>query len=95
LHVDHVYVATAERSRPVGHAEHEVGWFTPADISTAPDVSEDSRTLATRLLALAAPQPGSSGRRKPGAAPRPDGKPTGPPKHPLRAPQAIPRNLRG
>jgi hypothetical protein len=29
LHVDHVYVATAERSRPIGHAEHEVRWFTP------------------------------------------------------------------
>jgi hypothetical protein len=42
----------------VGHAEHEVRWFTPADISTAPDVSEDSRTLAARLLSLAAPQPG-------------------------------------
>ena len=58
LHVDHVYVATPERPRPVGHAEHEVRWFSPADISTAPDVSEDSRTLATRLLALAASQPG-------------------------------------
>jgi hypothetical protein len=44
----------------VGHAEHEVRWFTPADISTAPDVSEDSRTLAARLLSLAAPQSGPS-----------------------------------
>jgi 8-oxo-dGTP pyrophosphatase MutT (NUDIX family) len=58
LHVDHVYVATVEGPRPVGHAEHDVRWFTPADIASAPDVSEDSRTLATRLLALAASQSG-------------------------------------
>jgi hypothetical protein len=65
LHVDHVYVATVEGPRPVGHAEHEVRWFTPADISTAPDVSEDSRTLAARLLALADPQPGPGFRWPP------------------------------
>jgi 8-oxo-dGTP pyrophosphatase MutT (NUDIX family) len=75
LHVDHVYVATAERSRPVGHAEHEVRWFTPADISTAPDVSEDSRTLATELLTLAAPQPGPGFQWPPGTGrgPQADG----------------------
>jgi 8-oxo-dGTP pyrophosphatase MutT (NUDIX family) len=58
LHVDHVYVAIAGSPRPVRDPEHEVRWFTPADISTASGVSEDSRTLATRLLALAAQQPG-------------------------------------
>jgi ADP-ribose pyrophosphatase YjhB (NUDIX family) len=58
LHVDHVYVATADSPLPVRHPEHEVRWFTPAEIATTPDVSEDSRVLATRLLALAAPQPG-------------------------------------
>ncbi|MGH3246496.1 MAG: hypothetical protein ACRDOI_09825, partial [Trebonia sp.] len=58
LHVDHVYVAVADSPRPVRQPEHEVRWFTAADIAAAPDVSEDSRTLATRRLALAAPQPG-------------------------------------
>ena len=48
------------------HAEHQVRWFTPADISTAPEVSEDSRTLSIRLLALAAPQPGPGFQWPPG-----------------------------
>ena len=68
MHADHVYVATTESPRPVRKPEHEVRWFTPADISSAPDISEDSRILAAGLLALAAPQP----------APRSDGCPDGP-----------------
>jgi 8-oxo-dGTP pyrophosphatase MutT (NUDIX family) len=58
LHADHVYVAVAGTSRPVMEPEHQVRWFTQADIATAPAVSEDSRILAARLLAVAAPQPG-------------------------------------
>ena len=48
LHVDHVYVAVAGSQRPVRQPEHEVRWFTLADICTAPDVLEDSRILATQ-----------------------------------------------
>jgi hypothetical protein len=58
LHADHVYVAVAGSSRPVREPEHQVRWFTQADIATDPAVSEDSRILAARLLAIAAPQPG-------------------------------------
>jgi 8-oxo-dGTP pyrophosphatase MutT (NUDIX family) len=60
LHVDHAYVAVADSPHPVGQPEHQVRWFTPADISAMPGISEDSRTLATRLLNLAAPQQGPS-----------------------------------
>jgi len=35
-----------------------VRWFAPADVASAPGISEDSRLLAVELLALAAPQPG-------------------------------------
>lgn len=58
VHVDHVFVATAASPRPVREPEHQVRWFSPADIATAPAISGDSRILATRLLALATPQPG-------------------------------------
>jgi 8-oxo-dGTP pyrophosphatase MutT (NUDIX family) len=58
VHEDHVYVATTASPRPVREPEHQVRWFTPADIASAPGISEDSRTLAAELLALAAPQPG-------------------------------------
>ena len=58
VHADHVYVAIAGSSRPVQDPEHQVQWFSQADIATAPAVSEDSRILAARLLAIAAPQPG-------------------------------------
>jgi 8-oxo-dGTP pyrophosphatase MutT (NUDIX family) len=58
LHADHAYVAVAGSSRPVREPEHQVRWFTQADIATAPAVSEDSRILAVRLLAVTAPQPG-------------------------------------
>ena len=58
VHEDHVYVATTASSRPVREPEHQVRWFTPADIASAPGISEDSRILAAELLALAAPQPG-------------------------------------
>ena len=94
LHVDHVYVATAERSRPIGHAEHEVRWFTPL---TSP-LRRTYRRIPGPWRPGCWPSPPrsrvpvSSGRRKPGAAPRPDDQPAGPPKPPLRAPQAIPRN---
>jgi hypothetical protein len=54
------YVAVADSPHPVGQPEHQVRWFTPADISAMPGISEDSRTLATRLLNLAAPQQGPS-----------------------------------
>jgi hypothetical protein len=49
----------------VRQPEHEVRWFTPADITATPEVSEDSRVLATRLLDLAAPQPGPGFRWPP------------------------------
>jgi ADP-ribose pyrophosphatase YjhB (NUDIX family) len=58
VHEDHVYVATATSHRPVREPEHHVRWFTPADIASAPGISEDSRILAAELLTLAAPQPG-------------------------------------
>ena len=58
VHEDHVYVATAASPRPAREPEHQVRWFTRADIASAPGISEDSRTLAAELLALAAPQPG-------------------------------------
>ena len=35
--------------------EHQVRWFTQADIASAPGISEDSRILAAELLALTAP----------------------------------------
>jgi hypothetical protein len=58
VHEDHVYVATTACPRPAREPEHHVRWFTPADIISAPGISEDSRILAAELLALAAPQPG-------------------------------------
>ena len=58
VHVDHVYVATAASPHPVREPEHQVRWFSPAGIATAPAISGDTRILAARLLALAAPQPG-------------------------------------
>jgi 8-oxo-dGTP pyrophosphatase MutT (NUDIX family) len=58
LHVDHVYAATAVSPRPGREPEHQVRWFSPADLAATPAVSEDSRILAGRLLTLAAPQPG-------------------------------------
>jgi hypothetical protein len=58
--VDHVYAAIAAGSHPVRDPEHEVRWFSETDIVTAPDVSEDARVLAARLLAIAAPHPGPS-----------------------------------
>lgn len=58
VHEDHVYVATTASPLPVREPEHQVRWFTPADIASALGISEDSRILAADLLALAAPQPG-------------------------------------
>jgi 8-oxo-dGTP pyrophosphatase MutT (NUDIX family) len=58
VHEDHVYVATTDSLCPVREPEHQVRWFTPDDIASAPVISEDSRILAAGLLALAAPQPG-------------------------------------
>ena len=58
VHEDHVYVATTASPHPVREPEHQVRWFTPADIASAPGISEDSRILAAELLTLAAPQPG-------------------------------------
>ena len=55
IHEDHVYVATTASPRPVRQPEHQVRWFTQADIASAPGISEDSRILAAELLALAAP----------------------------------------
>jgi hypothetical protein len=46
--------------------EHEVRWFTQADIASDPGISEDSRILASELLALAAPQPAPPFRWLPG-----------------------------
>lgn len=57
VHADHVYVATAATPSPIREPEHQVRWFTPADIASAPGISEDSRVLAAELLALAARQP--------------------------------------
>jgi hypothetical protein len=39
----------------VRQPEHQVRWFTQADIASAPRISEDSRILAAELLALTAP----------------------------------------
>jgi hypothetical protein len=58
VHAGHVYVATTASPRPARKPEHQVRWFTPADIASEPDISEDSRLLAAELLALAAQQPG-------------------------------------
>jgi 8-oxo-dGTP pyrophosphatase MutT (NUDIX family) len=58
VHEDHVYVATTASARPVREPEHQVRWFTPDGIASAPGISEDSRILAAELLALAAAQPG-------------------------------------
>jgi hypothetical protein len=65
VHVDHIYAATTDGSRPVREPEHQVRWFTAADIATAPGISEDSRLLAARLLTLAASQPGPQCRWPP------------------------------
>lgn len=65
VHEDHVYVAIAARPRPVREPEHQVRWFTAADIASAPAISGDSRILAAELLALAAPQPGPGFRWPP------------------------------
>ena len=65
VHVDHIYAATTDGSRPVREPEHQVRWFTAADIATAPGISEDSRLLAARLLILAASQPGPQFRWPP------------------------------
>jgi 8-oxo-dGTP pyrophosphatase MutT (NUDIX family) len=58
VHEDHVYVAITTNPRQIREPEHQVLWFAPADIASAPGISEDSRILAAELLALAAPQPG-------------------------------------
>jgi hypothetical protein len=50
----------------VRQPEHEVRWFTQADITSDPGISEDSRILAAELLALAAPQPAPPFRWPPG-----------------------------
>jgi len=55
IHADHVWVATTASPRPVRQPEHQVRWFTQADIASVPGISEDSRILAAELLALAAP----------------------------------------
>lgn len=65
VHADHVYVATAATPSPAREPEHQVCWFTPADIVSAPGISEDSRVLAAELLALAARQPRSQFRWPP------------------------------
>jgi 8-oxo-dGTP pyrophosphatase MutT (NUDIX family) len=57
VHADRVYVATTANPDPVREPQHQVRWFTPADIAMAPGISEDSRLLAIELLALATPQP--------------------------------------
>jgi hypothetical protein len=64
-----VYVAITGSSRPVREPEHQVRWFTQADVGTAPAISEDSRILAARLLAIAAPQPGSGFKWPPETVP--------------------------
>jgi len=56
VHADHVYVATTASTRPVRKPEHQVRWYTPADIASEPGISEDSRLLAGELLALATQQ---------------------------------------
>lgn len=56
IHVDHVFVATADSSHPARKPEHRVRWFTAADLAGAPGISEDSRLLAAELLAFAAQQ---------------------------------------
>jgi 8-oxo-dGTP pyrophosphatase MutT (NUDIX family) len=58
VHEDHVYVATTASPRPAREPEHQVRWFTPDGLASAPGISEDSRILAAELLAIAAPQPG-------------------------------------
>jgi 8-oxo-dGTP pyrophosphatase MutT (NUDIX family) len=60
VHPDHVYVATAAGVRPVGEPEHQVRWFTPADIASGPGISEDSRILAAELIALISDHPGGA-----------------------------------
>jgi hypothetical protein len=69
IHADHLYVAATASPRPVRQPEHEVRWFTPADIASDPGISEDSRILAAELLALAAPQPAPPFRWLPGQGP--------------------------
>lgn len=66
VHADHVYVATTASPRPVRAPEHQVRWFTLADVAAAPGISGDSRLLAADVLALAAPQPGPQFRWPPG-----------------------------
>ncbi len=46
LHVDHIYAATTSDPRPGGDPEHQVRWFSPAEIATTTAISEDSRILA-------------------------------------------------
>jgi hypothetical protein len=50
----------------VRQPEHEVRWFTQADIVSDPGISKDSRILAAELLALAARQPAPPFRWLPG-----------------------------
>jgi hypothetical protein len=95
VHEDHVYVATTAGPRPVRKPEHQVRWFTPDGIASAPSISEDSRILAAELLALAArnPAPGSAGRSK--ATPRRPGTRLTPPLARVPgAPTTVPRGPR-
>ena len=66
VHIDHVFVAIAELSTPVREPEHEVRWFRAAELATAAGISEDSRLLASALLARADRWPPCSATRMAG-----------------------------
>lgn len=72
VHVDHVFAAVAGRPG-LGRAEHEVRWFTTADLGAVPGISPDSRLLAAGLLERARQAPGLFRLPAPGERPAPDG----------------------
>ncbi len=57
IHIDHVYLATTCDISAARAPEHEVRWFTAAELASAPLISEDSRLMAVELLAQARQRP--------------------------------------
>jgi len=51
VHVDHVFAALALSNQPATTPAHTVRWFSRADITEEPGISQDSRLQVLELLA--------------------------------------------
>ncbi len=71
VHLDHLYLAIAPSDVPAREPEHEVRWLTEAELTTAGDVSEDSRLQAAAAFAVI------TGQAPPPVAPSPVAGPGG------------------